>query len=529
MINPEGPVRVLLLNPEMPESFWTFREGCRYGGAKVMHPPLGLITVAALLPPHWELRLVDLDVQPHPPIDWQWPDLVMLTGMLIQRPRLLELIREATGRGKTVVVGGPYPTSLPREVLDAGADFLIRGEGENTIPLFLEALAQGRTAGVVEAPDKPDLALSPIPRFDLLRLHDYSCMPIQTSRGCPFDCDFCDVISLYGRKVRHKTVAQVIAELDAVYQLGWRKNVFFCDDNFIGNKKFTRALLAALIPWMAARGEPFSFWTQTSIDLGQDLELIDLLTRANFATVFIGLETPDEDILSSTRKFQNIRNPLAASVRAIMANGLGMIGSFIMGFDGERPGAGDRISAFVEAANIPLVMLNLLTPLPNTRLWQRLEQEGRLRDLPPQDCIGLRPIYQPQRPEAELLGEYRRLWDDLYTPSRFLARAYRYFLAMRPTRAALSNGPQRQPRPHGHSGNLAGFRERWRHLPHFVRLCWRLGVLADCRGQYWRQLFGLYRRNPSRLVKYLNCIGLGEDLFRLRDAVQHDQTIGGCT
>lgn len=533
VLHPDAPLQVLLINPEMPESFWTFRQFCRLGGTEVLQPPLALITVAALLPQHWRFTVVDLNLTPRSAIDWDGADLVMLTGMLVQRPGLLSLIREAKRRGKPVAVGGPYATSLSQEVLDAGCDFLIRGEGENTIPLFLQALARGDTRGVFEHPDKPDLSTSPIPRFDLLKMQQYSCMSIQTSRGCPYDCDFCDVISLFGRKVRHKSPEQVIAELETLFRLGWNRSVFISDDNFIGHKAYAKGLLAQMIAWHKERREPFFFWTQTSIDLGQDPELIDLMTLANFNSVFIGIETPDEQILADNRKYQNIRNSLMDSVANIQANGLGVVGSFILGFDGEQAGAGDRVEAFVEAADIPVVMLNLLTPLPNTRLWQRLEQEGRLRPErqdEPQRChdnVGQRPIFQPLRPEAELVGEYVRLWDELYEPGRFLARVYRNFLAMRPTRAAqAANG--HHSRPAKSSRRRASLRQKAQDAISLGRLCWRLGVVASCRWQFWRQLIGIRRRNPSRLINYLVCLGMGDDLFRLRDLIRQNLTAGSC-
>ena len=245
---------------------------------------------------------------------------------------MLALIREAKARGKSVVVGGAYPSSMPEEVLPAGPDFLIRGEAENTLPLFLAALAQGRSGGLIECDAKPDLATSPIPRFDLLNLKDYANLAIQTSRGCPHNCEFCDVVQLYGRRPRYKEPRQVIAELETIYRLGWRGPVFISDDNFIGNKTHARAILRELIPWSQSRGEPFGFTTQTTVSLGQDLPLMDLMTQANFGDVFLGIESPDEEVLNR----QSINSTIAAasmeeSIRQIQANGLSIIGSFILG------------------------------------------------------------------------------------------------------------------------------------------------------------------------------------------------------
>ena len=368
-------MKALLITPQFPSSFWSLAETCNFGDRKTLLPPLGLLTVAALLPQEWEFRLVDLNTRALAPEDWLWADLVLITGMIIQRQGVLGLVREAKEREKTVIVGGPYATSLPQEVLEAGADFLVRGEGETTISRLLEALRKGQPGGVIAEDGKPEMTISPVPRFDLLTLDDYVTMGIQTSRGCPFDCEFCDIVSLYGRKPRYKDPGQVIAELETLYRLGWRGVVLISDDNFIGNPNHARAILTQLIPWMQAHGEPFGFWTQASVNLGQDREMIDLLTAANFSYIFLGVETPEPDLLRAAGKYQNLRNPLKDSLAAINANGLNMVASFIIGFDGEQSGAGDRIAEFVEELDIPIMMINILQPLPNTRLWERLEKE----------------------------------------------------------------------------------------------------------------------------------------------------------
>jgi radical SAM superfamily enzyme YgiQ (UPF0313 family) len=514
-------MRVLLINPEFPLSLLTFRETLRQAGRKSLLPPLGLLTVAALLPPSWELRLADLNARALTASDWLWADLVMITGMIIQRQGVLSLIQEARERGKITVVGGPYATSLSQEVMAAGADFLVRGECEETLADFLAKLELGQRGSIIEADLKPALTASPLPRFDLVRLEDYLSMSIQTSRGCPFDCEFCDIVSLYGRKPRYKDPHQVIAELEALYRLGWRGEVFISDDNFIGNLDQARAILTRLIPWMQDRGEPFSFWTQTSVNLGQHQEMIDLLTAANFGYVFLGVETPDPEILRGTHKYQNIKNPLGQSLAAINANGLSMVPSFILGFDGEKPGAGDRSGDFVEELGLPIILLNLLQPLPNTKLWKRLKKEQRLLPQPTAgDCHGLKFNYLPDRPPEEILAEYVRAIDRLYEPSRFLARLYRYYLTMRPTRLAQAyrTGTGKTVRNFSARGtpSVRGLRREW---PAILETFWRRGIRPPYRGQFWRQLWGMYRRNPSRLDSYLTACAMGEDLFAFREDI----------
>jgi radical SAM superfamily enzyme YgiQ (UPF0313 family) len=517
-------MRALLICPEFPLSFWSFRKSSRLRGNKTVNPPLGLITVAALLPSEWELRLVDLNVSSLTEGDWQWADLVLISAMYIQRDGLLALVREAKRRGKTVVAGGPYPTSLPEAIVEAGCDFVLRGEGENTVPLLLEAMRQGKT-GRIENSEKPDLTTSPIPRFDLLRLHDYSTFTIQTSRGCPFDCEFCDVVNLFGRTPRYKAPRQVIAELETLYRLGARGPVFICDDNFIGSKKQARALLQELTPWLRARGEPFKFLTQASVNLGQDLEMIDLMTAANMEKVFIGIESPDEKVLQISHKYHNIKNPLVESLQNIQKNGLAVIGSFIIGLDGEKKGAGERICAFLEQTAIPMAMLGVLQAAPHTRLWHRLEGEGRLRqdmgdDLGTFSAMNL----EPDRPEADIMQEYIDAWDYLYEPSRYLARAYRYHLAMRPVRQEQADAAA-GPLPKNRVTNK-GF--TWRSILNELKAFFQIirwqGLRTPYRRQFWTQMIGMWWQNPTRFVEYISTCAMGEDLFDMRRVVREKAT-----
>jgi len=515
-------MRALLVCPEFPLSFWSFRKAVRFRGNKTTNPPLGLLTVAALLPLEWELRLADLNTRKLTEDDWQWADLILISAMYIQREGLLALVREAKRRGKTVAVGGPHPTSLPEAALEAGSDFVVRGEGEITIPLLLEAMRNGKT-GVIENDERPDLTTSPIPRFDLLRLDDYDTMTIQTSRGCPFDCEFCDVVNLFGRKPRYKTPQQVIAELESLYRLGARGSVFFCDDNFIGNKKQARALLQELTPWLKSRGEPFNFLTQASVNLGQDMEMIHLMTEANLGKVFIGIESPDDQVLETSRKYHNIKNPLVESLNNLKKNGVAVMGSFIIGLDGETKGAGERICAFMDQTDIPVAMLGLLQAAPHTSLWNRLEREGRLRgdeghggDVGDDGGTFSALNYEPDRPEAEIMQEYVDAWNYLYEPSRYLARAYRYYLAMQPAHRSLrvaagSAGPWGQFLESGMT-----LHSQLKELQAFGKILWTLGVRSSYRRQFWTQLIGMLRQNPSRFIEYVVTCAMGEDLYHLR-------------
>jgi len=517
-------MRALLISPRSAFSFWSFPEICRFNACKSIAPPLGLITVAALLPREWKLRLVDLNAGDISEDDWKWADLIMISGRFDQRKNMRALIREATERRKVVVAGGPYPTSFPKEVLEAGAGFIVKGEGENTIGSFLEALKEGKRHGIFQNSERPEMILSPIPRYDLLRLNDYQTLSIQTSRGCPHNCEFCDVINLYGRKPRYKTPDQVLKELETIRSLGWRGLIFVADDNFIGSRGHARAILKRLIQWQKERGQPFGFMTQASIVLGQDRNMIDLLTAANFGNIFIGIESPDADVLMDTRKYHNLQNPLKNSVTEINKNGLIVLGSFMLGFDAERRGAGYRICSFVERANVPFVMINLLFAVPGTGLWRRLEREGRLKNAiyydPTKQMFWDRMNFVPKRPESEIMKEYRMVWEYLYEPSRFFARVYRYFLAMRPTRRAM--GIEDKPFP-ASDAQKRSMRVNWEQIKGFFWLIWLQGVRPVYRRQFWRQLFMMWRKNPSRVISYLSTCAMGQDMFRIRDMLCRDR------
>ena len=514
---------VLMINPPLPLSFWSFSETLAMTGKKALLPPLGLITVAALLPKDWNIRLVDLNVRPLGEDDWRGIDLVMVTGMLVQRESLLELIAKAKARGILTAVGGAYPTTAPQEVLDAGCNFLIQGEGETTIPELVAALEAGRTSGRFVCLDKPAMADSPTPRFDLVPLGDYESMSLQTSRGCPFACEFCDIVSLFGRTPRHKTPDQVIGELEAIHRLGFRGTVFVADDNFIGNRSRAVALLGRIIEWQARYGEPFNFITQASVNLGQDIPLIDLLTAANFSYVFVGIESPDDDVLTAAHKHQNVRNPLLDSLRAINANGLSVIGSFILGMDGEKSGAGARMQAFVEAADLPWVMVNVLRALPQTALWDRLREEGRLHDGIEESGWDALTNFTPLRPIETIVAEQLAALSALYTPSAYLGRVLRATLAMRPTRGSM---PGAAPKVKADPSLTVAQQNRSSDITPLLRLIWRQGITGEARWQFWRQLVTVAWRNPSRLRRYIVLCGMGENLFSFVRHIRAQAEVG---
>lgn len=484
-------MKILLIYPLFPKSFWSFEKTLALLDRKAMLPPLGLITVAAILPQEWEYKLVDRNVRQITEAEWAWADLVVMSAMIVQKDDLLAQIQEAKRRGKRVAVGGPYPTALPDEVLAVDTDYLILDEGEVTLPLFVEAIARGETSGIYRSNgEKPDVTGTPIPRFDLLEMDAYSEMSVQFSRGCPFQCEFCDIIVLYGRKPRTKTPQQLLAELDRLYELGWRRSIFMVDDNFIGNKRNVKLFLKELQPWMVEHGYPFSFATEASVDLAKDQELMDAMVACNFGAVFLGIETPDAESLAMTQKYQNTRDPLSEAVKNIARSGLRVMAGFIIGFDGEKSGAGRRIVQFVEQTTIPTALFSMLQALPDTALWHRLAKEGRLRG---QSSTGNQTSlmnFVPTRPLEEIAREYVEAFWELYDPSRFLDRTYRHFRLL-----GEANYPKKNKAPKPFS---------WVTARAILTIAWRQGVLRKTRWQFWGNLFNMYRYNPGGITSYLS-------------------------
>ncbi len=495
-------MRALLVLPEFPPAMWSFQRVLEILGRKVLLPPLNLTTVAALLPQDWEYRLVDRNARSVTESDWDWAELVLVSAMTAQREDFFAVIREAKTRGKKVAVGGPFVTTLPEDVAAAGADYLVLGEGELTIPVFVDALRAGQTSGRFSVPGQfANMTTSPVPRFDLLEFGDYETMSVQFSRGCPFQCEFCDVTAIYGRRARAKVPAQVLAELSRLYDLGWDRDVFIVDDNFTANRAQTLPLLRALKEWQRERGHPFAFQTEASLNLAHEPEMLDLMAECNFTSVFVGIETPDVASLKSAHKLQNTLTPVEEAVGKITRAGIRVMGSFILGFDGEAPGAGRRIAETIERAAIPTALVSLLQALPRTPLWERLEREGRLLGedarLNPDTVMN----FVPTRPVEEIAREYIELVWDLYEPARFLDRTVRYFQMLPPPRVECV---RRRP---------VMLRQRGEALRTFLKVCWRLGVRPATRWRFWRHV-GAVRRHDPRLMREFFVVSILIEQFR---------------
>ncbi|VXD21742.1 putative enzyme [Planktothrix serta PCC 8927] len=497
-------MKTLLIYPEFPSTFWSYEKILELVNRKVLLPPLGLITVAAILPQTWEFKLVDRNITAVTQAEWDWAELVILSGMIVQKSDFIAQIQEAKRRGKLVAVGGPYPTSVPHEIETAGADFMILDEGEITLPMFVEAIERGETSGVFRTAEKPSVTLTPIPRYDLLELDAYDSMSVQFSRGCPFQCEFCDIIVLYGRKPRTKTPEQLLKELDYLYELGWRRSIFMVDDNFIGNKRNVKLLLKALKIWQAEHQYPFRFNTEASIDLADDAELMELMVECNFDAVFLGIETPDTSSLEMTKKYQNNRSPLLEAVDKIIRAGLRPMAGFILGFDGEKPGAGTRIIDFVEQSAIPTALFSMLQALPNTALWTRLEKEGRLINPKKFDINQTTLInFVPTRPVEEIAQEYIETFWQLYDPERYLERTYRCFLKL--------GAPKCHP-----PGKFPSLVD----LKALAIVIWRQGLKRKTRWKFWLYLFSIIKHNPAVWDHYLTLCAHNEHFLEYRQIVR---------
>ncbi|HZO14218.1 MAG TPA: cobalamin-dependent protein, partial [Polyangiaceae bacterium] len=393
-------MRALLVYPLFPRTYWGQEYTHALTGRRAVLPPLGLLTAAALLPAEWELRLVDMNVEPLTDEALSWADVVMLSAMQIQSKSFHEVVARAHALGKQVVAGGPYVTTDPDGAPDV--DYLVLGEAEETLPGFAHAFEAGRAPARVEAGAFPDVTATPIPRFDLVRMEHYNAVGVQYSRGCPFNCEFCDIIEIFGRVPRTKTPEQLLRELDRVHATGFRGAVFVVDDNFIGNKGAARRMLGPLTAWSRAHGYPFDFFTEASVNLAAEDALVDALVEAGFSAVFLGIETPSHEALIETQKRQNVCLDLSMAVDKLTRRGLTVMAGFIVGFDSDGEGIFDVQRDFLARSPIPMALIGILTALPSTQLWRRLAREGRLYSQGVGDTA-YRPNFVTKLPERTLV------------------------------------------------------------------------------------------------------------------------------
>ncbi len=425
-------MNALLIYPQFPETFWSFKFALAFLGKRAAQPPLGLMTVAALLPAEWNKRLVDTNVELLKNRDLDWADVVLLSGMHIQRDALMAIVERCRARGLRTVVGGPITSSVPPAELKA--DHVVIGEAESLIAGLVRDLEQGTASAVYRAAERPEMTTSPLPDLSLIRIKRYSTMTVQYSRGCPFNCEFCDIIEIYGRRPRTKAVSQVLAELEQLRSAGWREAVFIVDDNFIGNKARAKELCAALVEWRRQHPVNFNFITEASLNLADDLELMQLMKDAGFKSVFLGIETPDESGLIASNKLQNTRRSLLDSVAAIQSYGMQVMGGFILGFDTDRADIFDRMVEFIEKSGIPIAMVGLLQAMPGTQLFRRLRKEGRILDEGRGNNTDSHLNFLPHMDAARLIEGYRSVLKRIYGCEAYYERVKLYLSRTQPKR-----------------------------------------------------------------------------------------------
>jgi len=503
-------MNVLLIHPDSPRNIGVEDPSVKFAEKKAYLPPLALITVAALLPQDWTLKLADLSFQSIPEKDWDECDLVLVSGTIVQLKGVAEAVREAKRRGKLVAAGGPGVFHFPQDVLDAGADFAVKGEGELTVPVLLDCLERKDYGKIIEDTGQADITTSPVPRFDLLELDAYIDVTVQFSRGCPFRCEFCDVTAIYGRALRTKTPAQMLRELQVLYDLKWRGQILFVDDNFIGAPIRTKTFLKELIPWMEAHNRAFEFFTCTSLNLAGFPDIMNMMVRAGFSRVLLGIETTDKKPLKISKKFHNAAIDADEACSKINRAGLQIIALLMVGFDGEEPGRDLRVIEFAQRHNIPELIVTLVHAFPGTELWTRLKREGRLRttdNYESGDWKALSMNFVPMRPEIQILQEFVNIHKVLYDPETFWNRAFHHLIQMGPP-------PMKLPYPLPN-------RYEWRML---LKLGVKWGLPSPLRRQFWRtgvkalfsvtrQRYALYVRACITLDRYvLACAELTEQL-----------------
>jgi radical SAM superfamily enzyme YgiQ (UPF0313 family) len=424
-------MKILLVYPHYPDTFWSFRHALKFIDRKASFPPLGLLTVAAMLPVEWQKRLVDMNVRPLGDEDLEWADYVFISAMTIQRKSAREVISRCRRIGVKTVAGGPLFTACHDDFPEV--DHLVLGEAELTLPPFLADLGNGGAGRLYMDGQWADLADTPIPLWNLIDVRNYAAMNIQYGRGCPFDCEFCDITALFGRRPRSKTREQLIAELDSLHVRGWRGAIFFVDDNFIGDKgKLKREVLPAIIDWMEEKRRPFYFYTEASIDLADDPRLMELMVRAGFEEVFIGIETPYEKSNAESGKVQNRNRDLLASVKCIQNAGLQVHGGFIVGFDSDPPSIFDRQILFIQESGIVTAMVGLLSAIRGTRLHKRMSEEGRLLGEGTGNNTAIDLNFVTRMKTDELIGGYRSILDTIYAPKNYYQRVIRLLREYRP-------------------------------------------------------------------------------------------------
>jgi radical SAM superfamily enzyme YgiQ (UPF0313 family) len=472
-------VRILLVYPRYPDTFWSFKHALKFIYKKATFPPLGLLTVAAMLPEEWEKKLVDMNTTTLTDEDIKWADYVFISAMVAQQDSAREVVERCKKSGTKIVAGGPVFTTGYEEFGHDDIDHLISNEAENLLPLFLEDLERGYAKHRYTSEERPDIRGTPVPLWSLINRKKYQSMSIQYSRGCPFNCEFCDIVIINGHVPRTKDATQIIAELDALYDMGWRASVFFVDDNFIGNKRRLKSeILPAIIEWMKEKKHPFSFYTEASINLADDEELMRLMTEAGFDMIFVGIESPNEESLVECNKLPNKNRDLLASVKKMQNHGLQVQGGFIVGFDSDPISIFKSQIDFIQKSGIVMAMVGVLMAPPGTRLYKRLKQENRLLPKGSGDNTDGSTNFIPKMGRETLTSGYKHVVDTIYAPKQYYERIKTFLMEYRP-------------------GNRKKIKLSLLHLIALIRSTWVLGIKEKGRIHYWKLVGWTLLKKPK--------------------------------
>jgi len=486
-------MNILLISPQTPDTFWSFKHVLRFVSKRASFPPLGLLTVAAMLPRDWDLRLVDSNVKRLKDADLRWADFVMISAMIVQKNSVRNIVARCLAHRKPVIAGGPLFTT-GHEGFPAIQHFVL-GEAEEIMPQVVEDMRRNRLQHVYKAPRWPDLAQTPVPRWDLIDLRHYVTMPAQFSRGCPFLCEFCDITVMNGRVPRTKSPAQMITELEALRVRGWREMVFIVDDNFIGDKRRVRELLREMVAWRRRTGAEMGFLTEASVNLADDAELCALMVEAGFTKVFVGIETPSVEGLAECSKMQNRGRDLVETVRTLQQRGLEVMGGFIVGFDSDKSDIFKRQFDFIQRSGVVTAMVGLLTALPQTRLYDRLKTEGRLEAETSGNNTDSALNFKPRLNREFLQSGYRDLMKKLYEPKVYYQRV----------RVFLQN----------HKTSAPSLRLSQADFMAFLKSFWLLGVWYRGRMAYWRFFLGTLVHRPRQFRQAIEFAILGYHFRRV--------------
>jgi len=459
-------MRVLLISPEYPDTYWSFRYALKFVAKKAANPPLGLLTIAAMLPASWEKKVVDLNVAPLRDRDIDEADYVLISAMSVQAPSASRVIEKCKSHGKLIIAGGPMFTGDPD--LFPQVDHLVLNEAEITLPLFIADLERGEAKRIYRTDLFADISHTPPPDYSLIKASSYAQLSLQYSRGCPFDCEFCEITALLGRRVRTKSSDQILAELDQIYHTGFTGNVFFVDDNFIGNRrKLKKDLLPAIREWNLAHGSPFTFTTEASIDLADDPELMIEMVAAGFEKVFVGIETVDEESLRECDKAHNLDRDLIQSVKQIQTAGIEVAAGFIVGFDSDTPNIFQRQINFIQQTGIITAMVGLLNAPQRTRLYKRLESEGRLHEGFDGNNTNNDMNFTPKMDREKLVAGFQSIHQGIYSSKAYYKRLKGFLKRFKP-------------------GVKASKRSAGDQIKALLRSVFYLGILSRSRYYYWK-------------------------------------------